>query len=80
VHVLLIPKIWIENMQAVGADHQAILGYLLAKVPHIAGLLGVAESGYRLIINTGAAAGNEVPHLHIHLLGGAKLGGMNTAH
>jgi len=74
VHLLVVPKRPIAGIAGATADDQAVLGHLLAKIPEIARLAGVAESGYRLIINSGRAAGEEVIHLHVHLLGGRPLG------
>jgi histidine triad (HIT) family protein len=74
VHLLVVPKQPIPGIAgATGAD-QAVLGHLLAKIPEIARLAGVAGSGYRLVINSGRAAGEEVFHLHVHLIGGRTLG------
>lgn len=76
VHVLIIPKIHIANVHELGDEHQKIWSELLFTVQSVADELGVAKSGYRLVTNTGADAGQEVPHLHIHLLGGEKLGSL----
>ena len=73
VHVLIVPKRVIPRIgEATDAD-AALLGKLLVVAPHIAGLLGVQDSGYRLVINHGPDAGESVPHLHVHLLGGRNL-------
>jgi histidine triad (HIT) family protein len=55
------------------AEDAALLGRMLAAVREIAQTLGVLESGFRLVINHGPAAGESVPHLHIHLLAGRNL-------
>ena len=60
-------------------EHSQILGRLLAITAHVAREQGIADDGYRIIINTGAHARQEVPHLHIHLLGGEDLGAMAGA-
>lgn len=73
VHLLIVPKRPIPGISRATAEDAAVLGHLLAKIPEIAQLAGVAESGYRLIINSGRAAGEEVIHLHVHLLGGRPL-------
>jgi len=73
VHVLIIPKKPIPRIAEAGADDQAVLGHLLLKAPEVAGKLGLKESGYRLVINNGPDAGEAVPHLHLHLLGGRRL-------
>jgi histidine triad (HIT) family protein len=69
VHVLIIPKKLIPRVgEATGAD-QPVLGHLLLTGAALAKKLGVAESGYRLVINNGRDGGESVPHLHVHLLG-----------
>jgi histidine triad (HIT) family protein len=72
-HVLVIPRKPIARLEdATAADH-AVLGHLLLKVPAIAKQLGLTENGYRLVLNNGRDAGQEVPHLHFHLIAGRKL-------
>ena len=72
-HVLIIPRKPIATLEdATSADH-AVLGHLLLKVPEIAAKLGLTGRGYRLVLNNGRDAGQEVPHLHFHLLGSRKL-------
>ena len=73
VHVLIVPKRVIPRIGAAQAGDAELLGQMLTAVPEIAGKLGVAESGFRIVINNGADAGETVPHLHIHLLGGRAL-------
>jgi histidine triad (HIT) family protein len=68
IHVIIIPKQHIISLQAATPAHQALLGHLLVVANTIAGQLGVQEHGYRLITNAGQGAGQEVPHLHFHLL------------
>src|SRR5438105_815063 len=73
VHVLLVPKKSIARLaQAAPADHQ-VLGHLLLKAAEVAGKLGLSQRGYRLVINNGPDAGESVPHLHCHILGGRPL-------
>lgn len=75
VHVLLVPKKAIPRIGlATGAD-QALLGHLMTRVPVIAEQEGIAEGGFRVIINNGPDGGEVVPHLHLHILGGRKLRG-----
>jgi histidine triad (HIT) family protein len=69
VHVLVIPKKAMTNLNDASAVDQALLGHLLLVVPKVAAQLGLAD-GYRVIINNGAAAGQTVFHLHLHVLGG----------
>lgn len=73
VHVLIVPKRVIPRIAEAAPDDAALLGKMLAASGEIARKLGVLESGYRLVINNGGDAGEAVPHLHIHLLGGRPL-------
>jgi len=72
-HALIIPRKPIARLEDTKAPDHAVLGHMLMKAPDIAAQLGLAESGYRLVINNGPDAGQEVPHLHIHLIGGRKM-------
>ena len=72
-HVLIIPRREIETPAAAGEGGRELLGHLLLVADKVAKQLGVVESGYRLVINVGPDAGQAVPHLHVHLLGGRKL-------
>lgn len=73
VHVLIVPRRPIPRVgEATSADAE-LLGRMLVATREIAAQLGVAESGYRLVINNGRDGGESVPHLHIHLLGGRPL-------
>ena len=73
IHILIIPKKPITRIsQAAPEDHQ-VLGHLLLKAREVADKTGLAEKGYRLVINNGADAGDTVPHLHVHILGGRTL-------
>ena len=74
VHVLVIPKRPITRVGDAGEADAALLGKLLLTANAIAGQLGVKDSGYRLVLNHGRDAGESVPHLHLHLLGGRPLG------
>jgi histidine triad (HIT) family protein len=74
IHVLIIPKKPIASLEEVTADDQALMGHLHLVLQKVAALLGIAESGYRLVVNCGHDGGQEVPHLHFHLLGGRSLG------
>jgi histidine triad (HIT) family protein len=73
VHVLLIPKKEIATMNDVHDSDRDLMGHLMVKVPEIARQLGIAESGYRTVINTNAQAGQTVFHIHIHIIGGRGL-------
>jgi histidine triad (HIT) family protein len=73
VHVLIVPKRVVPRVAAATETDAALLGKLLVASGEIAQKLGLAESGYRLVINNGRDAGEAVPHLHVHLLGGRHL-------
>lgn len=76
VHVLIVPKKEIATVNdATAADEQA-LGRLFVAAAKIAGEAGIAEDGYRLMVNCNQHGGQEVFHLHMHLLGGRPLGPM----
>jgi len=68
VHVLVVPKTHVASLEA--ADDAGVLGAVLHLAADVARQEGVAESGYRTVLNTGAAAGQTVHHLHAHVLGG----------
>jgi histidine triad (HIT) family protein len=69
VHVLVVPKKLIARIGEASTTDQALLGHLLLTATAIARKLGLAESGFRLVINNGRDGGESVPHLHVHLLG-----------
>ena len=75
VHVLVIPKRHIASLdEADGSDEDRdLLGYLMVKIREIAAGLGL-ENGYRVVINNGEDGMQTVAHLHLHLLGGRKMG------
>jgi len=68
-HVLVIPRRHIASLAEATDDDAAVLGHLVAVANRLARSLGL-DDGYRLVINSGAAAGQSVFHLHLHLLGG----------
>jgi len=70
VHILIIPKKPIVGLQTAGDEDQQLLGHLLLASHRIAAEQGIGDSGYRCTVNAGADAGQEVQHLHIHLLRG----------
>ena len=70
VHVLVVPKRPIPRIAAAGPEDAALLGSLLLTAQKIAKELGLTDSGYRIVINNGSHAGETVPHLHVHVLGG----------
>jgi histidine triad (HIT) family protein len=76
VHILIVPNIEIPTVNDVMPDHEQTLGHMFIVAKQIAREQGIAETGYRLIVNCKGDAGQEVFHLHVHLLGGRKLGPM----
>ncbi len=74
VHLLLVPRQVITRIALAQEDQACLLGHLMLKAGEIARLVGIADSGFRLVINNGPDAGEVVPHLHIHILGGRHLG------
>ena len=72
VHLLAIPKDHFKLLSEMNEDRAELLKYMLLKIPEIAAANGL-KNGYRLIVNQGDDAGQEVKHLHFHILGGEKL-------
>jgi histidine triad (HIT) family protein len=70
-HVLVVPKVHVASLNE--ATDPLMLGRLLLAAREIAAEEGISESGYRVVLNTGAGAGQTVFHLHLHLLGGRKM-------
>lgn len=73
-HILIIPNKIIPTVNQVTAEDEQVLGHLFVVAAKIAQQEGIDESGYRLIMNCNKDAGQEVFHLHMHLLGGKNLG------
>lgn len=71
VHVLIIPRVHIASLVDVGPEHYALLGRLLGLAPRLMKELGV-HNGFRTVVNTGRDGGQEVLHLHMHVLGGSR--------
>ena len=69
VHVLIVPKRVIPRLAGARENDAATLGKLLLVAAEAARKLGIEQSGYRVVINSGPDAGESVPHLHVHLLG-----------
>ena len=76
VHLLVIPTVHVERITELGPDTPWIAEAMFRAAKVVAESEGIAESGYRLIINQGEEGGQEVPHLHMHVLGGKPLGGL----
>ncbi len=73
VHILVIPRKPISRIGEADVNDAELLGKLLIAAREIAREEGIEESGYRLVINNGPNAGESVPHLHVHLLGGRPM-------
>ena len=73
VHLLIVPKKPIVRIAKAEAVDQATLGHLLLTARKVAEQEGFAEEGFRTVINNGPNGGEEVPHLHLHILAGRKL-------
>jgi histidine triad (HIT) family protein len=72
-HVLMVPRKPIPRLAEAKPEDHKVLGHLLLKAAELAGKLGLAEKGYRLVINNGEDGGESVPHLHVHILGGRRM-------
>lgn len=73
-HVLIVPRKPIPRIAEAKPEDAELLGQLLLKAAAVADMLGLTESGFRLVFNNGRDAGEAVPHLHCHILGGRHLG------
>jgi histidine triad (HIT) family protein len=76
VHILIVPKKHLENMTDAQKADRNILGEMLLTAKKLAQEKGIAESGYRLVINNKKHAGQIIDHIHMHLIGGRPLGPM----
>jgi histidine triad (HIT) family protein len=73
-HILVVPVVHMTNTAATDSDEgERIVGRAVRLAVQVAAQLGLAESGYRLVMNTGPDGGQSVGHLHVHLLGGRKM-------
>jgi histidine triad (HIT) family protein len=73
VHALIIPRRVISRLGEAAEADAALIGHLLLTAASIAKREGIEESGYRVVVNHGRHAGESVPHLHVHLLGGRQM-------
>ncbi len=78
VHVLIVPNKEIPTVNDITAEDEQMLGRMFIAASKIAKDLGIAETGYRLIVNVNEHGGQEVYHIHMHLLGGERVGPMVT--
>ena len=76
VHILIVTNKEIPTVDDVTEEDEAVLGHMFIVAKQIARDLGISETGYRLLVNCKGDGGQEVLHLHMHLLGGRKLGPM----
>jgi len=72
VHILVIPKKPLPQLDAAESDDHALMGHLLLTVKRVAKQVGL-ENGYRVVINNGSDGGQSVNHLHLHILGGRQM-------
>ncbi len=72
-HVLVIPKKHIPSLNHLAEEDLLLAGKLLKTVQTLAGTLGVSDSGFRMVVNTGPAGGQTVAHLHFHLMAGRAM-------
>ena len=72
-HVLIIPNKHIPSVNEVTVEDEPTLGHVYSVARQLAAQEGIQEQGYRLIVNTGPHAGQEVYHLHLHLIGGQRM-------
>ena len=75
-HILVVPKKHIPWVNDLNEDDEVTVGHLFTVARKLAGEAGISESGYRLIINNGPDGGQIIYHLHLHLLGGRKMGSL----
>jgi len=73
VHVLLVPRKHIENLNGLTPDDRGLVGALVSAAPMVAAQLGLAVDGYRVVANVGRFGGQSVDHLHLHILGGRPM-------
>jgi len=76
VHILIVPNQLIPTANDVTPDDEQLIGHMFVVARTLAAQEGIAENGYRLLVNCNRDGGQEVYHLHLHLLGGRRLGPM----
>lgn len=79
VHILIIPRKPIPTVNDLTADDEPLIGHMFSVARSLAASEGIDASGYRTIFNCNSDGGQEVYHLHLHLIGGAPLSGMGAA-
>ena len=75
-HILIMPRAHIPSLAEITIDHQVLMGHMVFVASELAKSEGISSRGYRLVINSGPESGQEVPHLHLHLLGGRVMGSL----
>jgi histidine triad (HIT) family protein len=78
-HILIVPNTVIASVNHVTTEHEQLVGHMVVVAARLAKAQGIEKDGYRLIVNCGGYGGQEVYHLHMHLLGGRPLGPMLAA-
>ena len=73
VHILIIPKEHIVSIAELSDKHEALVGRLVMTAKKLAEKMDIAKKGYKLLFRVGRDGGQEVPHIHLHLLGGWKM-------
>lgn len=75
-HILIVPNRVIETVDDIADEDEALIGHMVVVARDLARREGIAESGYRLLVNCREHGGQEVYHLHVHLMGGRPMGPM----
>ena len=75
-HILIVPNKHIESVNVLIADDEPLIGKLFTIAKGLAEKEGIAEDGYRLVVNTGAESGQTIFHVHLHLIGGRRMKAM----
>jgi len=73
VHILIVPREHLASLEEAGEEHEDLLGRMLLTARDLARAEGLAESGYRTVLNVGPDGGQTVPHIHLHLVGGRTM-------
>lgn len=76
IHLLILPRKPIPNIQSLSDEDFPLMGYVFKVAQKLAKELGLEKNGYRVVVNNGPNAGQEVSHIHFHLIGGKALGSM----
>ena len=72
-HFLVVPRVHIQSAAAVTAENEAVIGHIFSVIARLAGELGFAEKGFRIVSNIGEQGQQSVPHLHFHVLAGRDM-------